>query len=180
MKRGLDKHVRWFEVYRWFEEIKTQDPVSRYLIQAFKSFLEEKQMSVQKVAWEFINGVPALNNMINMIETGIQGAGLKVSAKYYGGEGKGFYIESKQFWCGFWLFEHLFVCFDIQRPYLKKYNTKLLKTPSYQLEEDRDAISFSLDLEKIHFFSLTKEEQLDEITKFIKTCYKESQEMKVK
>jgi len=72
------------------------------------------------------------------------------------------------------------VSFEIQRPYPKKYNIKLLKTPSYPLEEDKDAISFSLDLGKIHFFSLTKDEQLDEITKFIKTCYKESQEMKLK
>lgn len=176
----LYKHVRWFEVYNWLTNIKTANLVNQYLIDSFKSFLEEKQMGIQKVGWEYINGVPALNNIINMIETGIQGAGLKVYAKYYGWEAKGFYIESKEFWCGFGLYEHLFVSFDIQRPYLKKYNTKLLKTPSYPLEEDKDAISFSLDLEEIHFFSLTKDEQLDEITKFIKTCYKESQEMKVK
>ena len=178
--KELYRHVRWFEVYNWLTKIKSANLVNQYLIDSFKSFLEEKQMGIQRIVLGYINGVPALNNMINMIEAGIQGAGLKVNAKYYGLEAKGFYIESKEFLCGVWLSEPLFVSIEIQRPYLKKYNTKLLKTPSYLLEEERGAISFSLDLEKIHFFSLTKDEQLDEITKFIKTSYKESQEMKVK
>ena len=37
-----DKHVRWYEVYNWLANAKAQDPVSVYLIESFKSFLEVK------------------------------------------------------------------------------------------------------------------------------------------
>jgi len=77
------KHVRWFEVYNWLAntKVRAKDPVSIYLIESFKSFLEVKQMSIQKVGWEYINGVPALTNLINMIEVAIQGAPLPIYGK---------------------------------------------------------------------------------------------------
>ena len=70
------KHIRWFEVYNWLANSRTRakNPVSVYLIDSFNSFLEAKQMSIEKVGWEYINGVPAFNNLINMIEAAIKAA----------------------------------------------------------------------------------------------------------
>jgi len=33
-------------------------------------------MTLQKVTWEYINGIPAMLNLINMIEVAIQGASI--------------------------------------------------------------------------------------------------------
>ena len=62
----------------------------------------------------------------------------------------------------------------------KKFNAKPVETPSYTVKEGRYRMWFSLQLEDKHFFSLDKDEQLEEITKFVKTAYTEAQQMRVK
>ncbi len=175
-----DNHVRWFEVYNWLASAKdkTQNPVSGYLIESFMSFLEVKQMSIQKVGWEYINGVPALTNLINMIEVAIQGAPLPIYGKSPGWDFKGFYVESKEFWCGIHYNNPLIITFEMMDK--KKFNAKPVETPSYTVKEGRYRMWFSLQLEDKHFFSLDKDEQLEEITKFVKTAYTEAQQMRVK
>ncbi|MCK4387898.1 MAG: PD-(D/E)XK nuclease family protein [Dehalococcoidia bacterium] len=174
------KHVRWFEVYNWLAntKVRAKDPVSIYLIESFKSFLEAKQMSIQKVGWEYINGVPALINLINMIEVAIQGAPLPIYGKSPGWDFRGFYVESKEFWCGIYYNNPLIIMFTMMDK--KKFNAKLVETPSYTVKEGRYRMWFSLQLEDKHFFSLGKDEQLEEITKFVKECYALAQQMRVK
>ena len=45
-------HVCWYEVYEWFAALDTGDAVCQYLIADFRSFLEQKDMNLQKVTWE--------------------------------------------------------------------------------------------------------------------------------
>jgi len=177
------KHVRWFEVYNWLTNARTRakEPISVYLIDSFKSFLEVKQMSIQKVEWEYINGVPALINLLNMIEAAIQGARIPFYSAYPRAvalDYRGFYLANGEFWCGIYYGDHLVLAFEIQNK--KGFNAKLVETPSYPLREDNKSIWFRLQLEGVHFFSLDKDEQLEEITKFVKTAYTEAQQMKVK
>jgi len=177
-----DKHVRWTEVYNWLVGAKdeAQDPVSIYLIESFKSFLEVKQMSIQRVSWEYINGVPALINLVNMIEVAIQGAGIPFYPAYPRAvalESRGFYVESNELWCGIFYNDHLNVVFKIVDK--KKFNTKLVEEPTYPMQEDRWSIWFRLQLEDIHFFSLDKDKQLEEITNFVKKVYAKAQQMKI-
>ena len=175
------KHARWFEVYNWLASTKAQDPVSVYLIESFKSFLEVKQMSIQKVGWEYINGVPALTNLINMIEVAIQGAGVPFYPAYPRAvalDSRGFYMETNELWCGVYYSDHLVVVYQITNK--KNFNAKLVEIPSYPIREDRWAIWFRLPLEDKHFFSLDKDKQLEEITKFVKECHAQAQQMRVK
>ena len=172
------KHVRWFEVYNWLTNAKAHDPVSVYLIESFKSFLEVKQMSTQKVGWEYINGVPAMINLINMIEVAIQGTSLRIYQKSSGWDFRGFYLEDKEFWCGIYYGDPMVVVFEI--PDKENFNTKLVDTPNYPVREDRDVIRFRLQLEDRHFFSLDKDNQLEEITNFVKKAYSDAQQMRVK
>ncbi len=175
------KHVRWREVYNWLENTKAKDPISVYLIESFESFLEVKQMSIQKVGWEYINGVPALINLVNMIEVAIQGARIPFYSSFPRAaalDWRGFYLENKEFWCGIRYDNHLVIIFEIEDK--KNYNTKLIDAPSYPVEENRNFAWFELQLENIRFFSLDKDEQLEEITKFVKTAYKEAQQMRIK
>jgi hypothetical protein len=177
-ERAFDKHVRWFEVYNWLANAKAQDPLSVYLIESFKSFLEVKQMSIQKVGWEYINGVPAFINLINMIEVAIQGASLAIYKKSPGWDFRGFYIESPEFWCGIYHDDPLVLVFEITDK--KQFNTKLVDTPSYPVREDKATIRFRLQLEDKYFFSLGKDKQLEEITNFVKKAYSDARRMRVK
>jgi hypothetical protein len=172
-----DKHARWFEVYNWLANSRVQDSVCSYLIESFKSFLEVKGMSIQKVGWEYINGVPALNNLINMIEAAIQGASVPLYGKSAGWDFKGFYLENKDFWCGIYYSEPVRIIFEVADK--KKFNAKLVDTPSYSVGEDKYCIWFRFPLEDSPFFSLNKDKQLEEITKFVKTAYKEAQQMRI-
>jgi len=65
----------------------------------------------------------------------------------------GFYIENKKNFCGVFYDAPLLLKFEI-------YGEK--KTIS----------TLTLNLESIHFFSLDKDEQLVQLTQFIKKCYK--------
>jgi len=175
------KHVRWFEVYNWLENAKRkiQDPVGIYLIESFKSFLEVKQMSMQKVGWEYINGVPAFNNLINMIEVAIQSTSLRIHQRSAGWDFKGFYVENTELWCGIYYTNSPEVII-LEIPNKKKFNAKLVDAPSYSVREDKDSIWFRFLLEDSPFFSLDKDKQLEEITKFVRTAYAEAQQMRVK
>lgn len=175
-----DKHVCWFEVYNWLANAKdkAQNPVSGYLIDSFKSFLEEKQMSIQKVSWEYINGVPALSNLINMIEVAIQDASLPIYSKSPGWDFKGFYVQSNEFWCGIHYNNPLVMTFEMIGR--SRFNAKLVKKPGHEVRKGNERIWFRLHLEDIHFFSLDKDKQLEKITKFVKECYAQAQQMRVK
>lgn len=178
-----DKYVCWFEIYNWLSsaEDKTRDPVSTYLIQSFKSFLEVKRMSIEKVGWEYINGVPAFNNLINMIEAAIKDAGISFYMKHpkaAAWDSKGFWLENRRYYCGIYYNAPLTVIFKSLNK--KDLNAGNVKAPSYPIKEAWASMWFMLQLESIHFFSLDKDKQLEEITKFISTAYKEAQQMRIK
>jgi len=174
-----DKLPRWFEVYNWLASAKdkAQDPISIYLIKSFMSFLEVKRMSIEKVGWEYINGVPALNNLINMIEAAIKASSLTISKRYGSGYDRGFSIENGKFWCGVVYDDHRTVIFGITRK--QAFNMDLLKNRTYDVDENNYGIWFRLGLENIHFFSLDKDKQLEEITKFVQECHAQAQKMKI-
>ncbi len=149
------KHVRWFEVANWLLKLKCKNPISTYFINSFLKFLEVKNMTVQKVSWEYIDGFPAFKNLINMIGVAIEAMSLKLLKS--GGWGhSGFYIETSKVFCGIYHDNPLSIIIEA---YGKK--GKLI-------------YSASLSLEDIHFFSLSKDEQLEKITQFVKEKYKEA------
>ncbi len=170
------KHVRWYEIHNWLSKVKVEDPVSEYLINSFVNFLEVKQMSVQKVNWEYINGVPALTNLINMIEVAIKAVDLKDIKKSPAWGWRGFYIQNMEFFCGIYYDEPLFLVFEIEDKTL--FDKNAVSTPSYPVREKDKCIQFLLDLEPTHFFSLDKDKQLEEITIFIKKSFADAQRMK--
>lgn len=174
------KHVRWFEVYNWLEKAAAQDPVSKYLIDSFNSFLEEKRMSIQKVGAEYVNGIPAFNNILNMIEVAIENANIPTYPTYpraASWDSKGFWLGDKEYWCGIYYNNHLIITFEIIDK--SKYD-KSLNTSRYEIKKGRERIWFRLPLGEIDFFSLDKDKQQEEITKFVKTAYAQAQQMCIK
>jgi hypothetical protein len=175
--RKPDKHVRWREVHNWLASLKPREAVSEYLVNSFKSFLEVKRMTIQKVGWEYINGVSALNNLIDMVEEGAKRASISIYRRCPAWESKGLYLENAEFWCGvsFYDPDHLQVIFQLCDK--NKFNKNL---SHLVVREGKDSFFFDLMLEDIHFFSLDKDKQFDEITKFVKNAYTEAQQMRVK
>lgn len=60
-----------------------------------------------------------------------------------------------------------------------KYDKDKLPEPTYLLQEGKKRLWFRLPLEEIHFFSLDKDEQLDEIINFLKTSHTEAEMMRI-
>ena len=61
-------HVCWYEVYEWFAALDTGDAVCQYLIADFRSFLEQKDMNLQKVTWEDGQATLAQLNLSDMLK----------------------------------------------------------------------------------------------------------------
>lgn len=170
------KHVRWVEVDSWLEAVKPQHPVSMYLVESFRAFLKEKQMTMQRVGWEYINGVPALNSLIEMIEAALQNASIPIK-KSPGWEFKGFNLQDMQFWCGIFYDDPLAVVFEIQNK--RGFDSGLIEETGYPMRETKTQIWFRFDLEARHFFSLDREQQLNELTDFMKRAYSDVQQMRI-
>ena len=171
-----DKHVRWFEVYNWLAEAELEDPVSEYLVRAFMDFMEEKQMSIQKVGWEYIKGVPALTNLMNMIQVAIESLSLPIHQRTAGWDWKGFYIRDNEHFCGIYFDRPLTLVLDVTKG---KYDSEMLAEPRYPIEETQHSILFLLDLEATHFFSLNKDEQLALITTFLRASLEDAQKARI-
>lgn len=175
-----DRQVCWFELYNWLKSLEPHHAISTYLIDSFNSFLEDKRMSIERVTWEYINGLPAFNNLINMIEAAIKSIGIPFHKNYpraAAWDSKGFWLENKKYYCGIYYTAPLTLVF-------KAFNKKdidigKVASPTYPIKEAFASIWFMLQLEDVHLFSLDKDKQLEEITKFIRTAYNEAKLMKI-
>lgn len=143
------QHVCWYEIHNWLAEADVRDEVCQHFIYSFMRFLEEKQMSMEKVPQEYIRGVPALLKLTNMMEASITEA--IPNAKYTrtaGWSWRGFAIEGGYFYgCRF------------AQPSLVVFDNSYAPSQTYK----RD-----LDLESVRFFSLSNGEQFECLVGFLR------------
>lgn len=148
-------HVCWYQISGWLSDLKFSDPVTFYLVDHFIAFLKEKNMSIEKVSWEYIQGVPALGHLTTMMETAIAETLPEESVRRtVGWSWFGFRIGDDDIWFGARYREHLMLVVENEDG----------RNPTYACK---------LELEKIHFFSLTAGEQLEVIIKFLSESYSE-------
>lgn len=149
------RYVRWGEVHSWLHQAYFDDEVCAYFAQNFNLFLQEKRMSMEKIAWDYIDGVPAMNNLVKMLETAIPEAKPKTGFKRSAGwSWRGFYINPDIF-CGVRYDYPLIISFENNQPG---------GTPT---------IKRDLDLDKTHFFAMTGDEQFQTIVDFLKSAFAE-------
>jgi hypothetical protein len=145
-------HVCWYEVYNWLSSVETQDQVCLYLIHSFMSFLEEKQMNMTQVTWEYIEGVPALINLTNMMEAALAEVQPQARlSKTAGWDWRGFYVDSTFFYAVYY-----------SRPLTIVFENDQGNNPTYKRY---------FDLQAVHFFSLTKDEQFEQLVEFVRQAY---------
>ena len=108
---------------------------------------------MEKVTWEYIRGVPAMFNLINMIGTAISEVFPESSTrKTVGASWAGYYAEG------------IFIGMRYPEPVLIVFENNTGTNPTFK----RD-----LYLEKAHFFSLSAGEQLECLIEFIKVSFEE-------
>lgn len=147
--------ICWYHVHDWLFDLGITDEVCEYLIRDFLTFLNRKKMNVNKVTWEYIEGVPAFINLTNMIEVAISEIRPKLKLRRTAGwSWRGYYLKGT-LWCG--------VRYD--KPLTIVFEDGQGNGPSYQK---------TLDLNQIHFFSLSQGEQLECIIKFVQEAWAEA------
>jgi hypothetical protein len=170
-----DKHIRWYQIHRYLEELKPRGEVGKFLINQFIGFLEGKQMAIQRVGWEYTNGIRAFLNLVNMIGIAIEDLGIKIYQKTAGWEWRGYYLEGRDEFCGVYFEEPDSIYLFSFGLLSYKPQEKDFRFPFY---EDDGGTYFELALEDAHFFALQKDEQLDFLKKFISTCHSEAKRLK--
>ena len=157
LDRNFFHHVCWYEISGWLSEIDIHDEIAIYMIEQFLEFLKEKGMNMEKVNWEYIQGVPAMVNLVNMIGTALSEVAPETSTrKTVGANWAGYYIDKE------------FVGFRYDNPLIVVFENNNGANPTFK----RD-----LPLEKVHFFSLPAGEQLECLIEFIQKAFKEYQNL---
>ena len=73
-------------------------------------------MSIQKVSWEYIKGIPEMMNLMNMIEFSIQNAGITLYKSYPRAvalEWRSYYLETNNYMCGIYFSEPTNVVLEV-------------------------------------------------------------------
>ncbi|MBI1299252.1 hypothetical protein GC175_30340 [bacterium] len=145
-------HVCWYEVYDWLAMLYDVDEVSIFVVSDFMAFLEEKQMNLRKVTWEYERGVRAMLDLATMLEIAITEAISNGSIrKTAGWNWRGFYVQP-DFFVGFRFHEPMYITFENNNG----------NSPSY---------SRRFSLENSHFLALTDSEQFEQLVIFIRDAY---------
>jgi hypothetical protein len=147
-------HICWYDIYNWLSNVDTKDAICQYFIRSFMSFLEDKSMSLKKVTWEYIQGVPSLINLTTMMEAAVQEVMPAVALRRTAGWS----------WRGFYLDNAYFLGIRYERPLTVTFENNFGNNPTATHE---------LDLEGRHFFSLSREEQFEGLINFLQTASQE-------
>ena len=142
-------HLCWYEIYNRMARLDTPDKVIKYLMNSFMGFLEEKKMSMKQVTWEYIQGVPAMLKLTDMLEAAI--AKVLPGVKFKRTPGWS--------WRGFYLHDDLWWGVRYEEPLLVVFENNQGNVP---VTYKRD-----LDLQGEHFFSLTKDQQFECLVAFL-------------
>jgi hypothetical protein len=145
-------HVSWYQISGWLSETDFKNDIVNHTIQQFLEFLREKEMSMEKITWEYIEGVQAMRNLLSMLGTAIAEADPSLGVKKTMGWS----------WAGYYLEGNIFLGFRYEDNLIISFENNGGDNPTFK----RD-----LDLEQVHFFSLRAGEQLECLIDFIKETY---------
>lgn len=175
------RHIHWYEVYDWLVNArdKSHDSVVIYLIDHLMSFLEGKGMVIKAIGSEYINGMNSLNSFMNMIQSAIEAAGIRLFKGYPRSAGwnfKGYWMEDKKYWCGIHFGSPTVITFELTGK--DDYNPNDTGEENFELREGKKRLWFRLPLQDIKFFDMNRDEQLKTITDFVKGSYSEARKMR--
>jgi hypothetical protein len=175
---AADFFVRWHEVAGWIESLRLTHPASRFLADQFVGFLKERGMTIDRVGWELENGVRSLQSLMAMLGRAVENAGLRYhKVTYSQNDGTlGFYVDGQRYWVGVGLADAGTISFNTWQHKVDKEKADACGLgsgvfesywPKETLGPYRWGRRLELDSEEVHFFSRTKEIQLQFLEKFL-------------
>jgi hypothetical protein len=156
LARETFHHVCWYEISGWLSESIIADKIAQHIIHQFLEFLRDKEMTMEKVSWEYIEGVPAMVKLANMLHTAIAEALPEEKWRRTAGwSWMGYYVGGNP---------PLFIGFRYHNPLTVVFENNNGTNASFVRE---------LSLSTSHFFSLSAGEQLECLIGYIRSCYTE-------
>ncbi len=146
------RRVCWYQIYNILDSLDYEDEIVAFCATQFQQFLEQKNMSMQQVPWQYMEGVNGLLYITNMMEV----AAREMFPVYRIARSAGWN------WRGFKLGGKLFFGVRFSDP------LKLTIDNQY----DKSGAEYEakyLNLREVHFFSLSKDEQFEAIVEFLRT-----------
>lgn len=172
-----DVLVRWYHIADWLGQLSLESPVGIYLGEQFISFLRARNMSVEKVSWELVNGGPALHNLLSMVYEVTTGLGLKPNPFSVSMPSFGCYADEKRYWIGVDLTAPHILVAQTYKLLVDKEQAKSTgladgvfpsKWPKETLGEYRWGRQVDLGSEEVHFFARSKASQMQFLEQFFK------------
>ena len=160
-----DSAFRWHHIVDWLDKLveDIDNDVSHFIINQFVNFLKMKGIAMEKISWELINGLKSFNNLMVMLREAIVANKLKKRR----GSGKtwdGYYLDD--YWVGIRYESPNTIGIYTNHPVKK---TKNKQTKLGLIGEDKCwGNELDMEAEKVHFFALPKESQVQCLEKFIK------------
>ena len=156
LEAGNFQQICWYEISGWLSNLEIEDEIINFLVNEFLDFLRGKEMSMERVSWEYIKGVLALRSLADMVGVAVAEAFPEERTRRTAGwNWIGYYLgEGTDLWVGVRYANHLQLVMENNNG----------NEPTFKKD---------LDLSEIHFFSLAAGEQLEEIIRFISASYPE-------
>lgn len=159
---------RWADVEAWLGRKAFSDPVAQFLVGQFLDFLRRQVMTIERVDWEYVEGVKALYRLTTMLGKALEQAGVPPSRNSFAWDSRGHYIKSGQFWTGIYMDRPELLRFQFAGA---KPDVAQLKERGWEYLENAYATTLDLSSENTHFFSCIAGSQLKILTDFVSKAH---------
>jgi hypothetical protein len=184
--RLAKKAISWSEVFlfakKYLASIKDETTIEYFLFQNFCSYLKQEGLAMERVTWEILKGIEALQNLINQIRCTLEAfkekkevLGVKnvsnSTSTYTGWE----VILDKEEKFYVYLLYHptiIFSYFCDKGEWAENYELINQKIPTLDYWDDSHWHLKSFELEKNHYLSSPVEDQMSIIKDFISRSIK--------
>jgi hypothetical protein len=190
-KNLVKAHIRWHEIARFLNQnlSKVVEPVSAALLRQFLEFLQERGMAMEKVGWELVRGIQALLSLISLLDEAMNSVqDIKKLERLSGSEHNGFafVVNGTKCWSGVYFSRPHVLVFEAN-------NVSKAKDVSLGQFLGKDAPEFGhfkkqakgfkwvnkldLELEEVHFFALSPDNQQKRLEEFVTVSVSEVKKM---
>lgn len=159
-----DVSLRWIDIAKSFSKYKIIKPISKYLIDEFILFLNRSNLIMEKVTYEYIDGMKAYQNLLLMLSESLASLNMNFS-RSSGQLRSGFYVDTGKLFIGIY-YDWINVIQIITEKPIKDVPIEDITLGKIDGGKWRNILE--LDSEDIYFFSRSAESQGQCLAKYIK------------
>jgi hypothetical protein len=170
-----DTDHRWYEVGGFLKQRMASGACkhekSGFLVSQFAGFLQARGMLMERVRWEYTNGIRALWNLMKMLEEVVHKHTDEV-IRSVGQQWAGYYLDGKRGWVGIGWEEAAWLTFQSEEMTFDKAAADSLEYGEAR-ENKYSPCGFKwyyekdLESEEVHFFARSQESQMQWLEAFV-------------